>query len=78
MLESTRNENETKALVQDSKWGIENFVQVQFRKAGVRINGNSSCDPQIKDDSFYRKLILGGILAFGEMYADEIWDVEDL
>lgn len=78
MLESMRNENETKALAPYSKWGIKNFVQAEFWKAGITINGNSSFDPQIKDDSFFRKLILGGILALGEMYVDEIWDVEDL
>ncbi|HHE45755.1 MAG TPA: methyltransferase domain-containing protein, partial [Candidatus Moranbacteria bacterium] len=47
-----------------------------FRKAGVEVNGSKDSDIQVKNEKFYKKVIFGGSLAFGETYMAGFWDCE--
>jgi cyclopropane-fatty-acyl-phospholipid synthase len=46
--------------------------------AEVTINGGRPWDIRVHDDRIYRRLLLGGSLAFGESYMDGSWDCSDL
>lgn len=46
--------------------------------AGLTLNGNNPCDPQVHDPRLYDRVLAGGSLALGEAYMDGWWDVEDL
>ena len=49
-----------------------------FSKADIVVNGPSTTDIQIRDDSTYSKFLAGGTLSIGELFMDGHWDVEDL
>ncbi|MGR3913081.1 MAG: class I SAM-dependent methyltransferase, partial [Gammaproteobacteria bacterium] len=46
--------------------------------SGVEINGPNPWDPQIHNDAFYKRVLLGGSLGLGESYAEEWWDCAQL
>lgn len=46
--------------------------------AGVELNGSAAHDLQVNDPAFYRRLLSGGPLGFGETYMDGLWDCEAL
>ncbi|HHJ15098.1 MAG TPA: cyclopropane fatty acyl phospholipid synthase [Gammaproteobacteria bacterium] len=46
--------------------------------AGIEINGSAPHDIQVNDPLFYRQLLGGGALGFGETYMQGLWDCEAL
>lgn len=52
------------------------IVERLFKAAHVTLNGNQTWDPQIKDDRFYRSVLLGGSVAMGESYMKGWWTCE--
>ena len=46
--------------------------------AGLRINGDGPCDPQVHDERLYARVFAHGSLGFGEAYMEGWWDVADL
>ncbi|OPX35473.1 MAG: cyclopropane-fatty-acyl-phospholipid synthase [Desulfobacteraceae bacterium 4484_190.2] len=53
-------------------------IQDIFDLADVRINGNRPWDIQVRNVSFYERVLAGGSLALGETYMDGWWDCEAL
>ena len=53
-------------------------IQGIFDLADVRINGNRPWDIQVRNLSFYERVLAGGSLALGETYMDGWWDCEAL
>ncbi len=53
-------------------------IQDIFDLADVRINGNRPWDIQVRNLSFYERVLAGGSLALGETYMDGWWDCEAL
>jgi len=53
-------------------------IQNIFDLADVRINGNRPWDIQVRNLSFYERVLSGGSLALGETYMDGWWDCEAL
>ncbi len=53
-------------------------IQDIFDLADVRINGNRPWDIQVRNLSFYERVLAGGSLALGESYMDGWWDCEAL
>ena len=55
-----------------------NTAEVTIRSllelAGIEVNGNNAYDLQVNDPTFYRRLLSGGPLGFGETYMDGLWD----
>ncbi|MBK5102495.1 MAG: cyclopropane-fatty-acyl-phospholipid synthase, partial [Desulfobacteraceae bacterium] len=51
-------------------------IQDIFDLADVRINGNRPWDIQVRNLSFYERVLAGGSLALGETYMDGWWDCE--
>ncbi len=49
-----------------------------LEKIGVRVQGSSSCNLRINDETVYDRIISGGRLALGESYVEGCWDCEDL
>lgn len=43
-------------------------------EAGVRFNGDSPWDIQVRDDELYHRILTKGSLGFGEAYMDGLWD----
>lgn len=57
---------------------FKSYVQHLLRQAGVQCNGPNPWDPCILDESFYRKVVLGGSLGFGDTYREGGWECPDL
>ncbi len=53
-------------------------VEKVFSYAGVQINGSKPWDIQVRNEDFYKKILSGGSLAFGESYMDKWWDTQAL
>jgi len=53
-------------------------IQDIFGLADVRIDGNRPWDIQVRNLSFYERVLAGGSLALGETYMDGWWDCEAL
>ncbi len=53
-------------------------IQDIFDLADVRINGNRPWDIQVRNQSFYERVLAGGSLSLGETYMDGWWDCEAL
>ncbi|MDP3771183.1 MAG: cyclopropane fatty acyl phospholipid synthase [bacterium] len=49
-----------------------------FARADVRVNGGRPWDIQVHDPRFFRRVLGGGSLAFGESYMDGWWDCDAL
>jgi cyclopropane-fatty-acyl-phospholipid synthase len=49
-----------------------------LRKAGIEPNGGSPWDPQIKDERFYRAVLLGGSVGLGDAYLNGWWECSDI
>ncbi|MEJ2405593.1 MAG: cyclopropane fatty acyl phospholipid synthase [Candidatus Thiodiazotropha sp.] len=45
-----------------------------LQQADVRLNGERAWDIQVRDASFYRRILSEGSLGLGESYMDGIWD----
>lgn len=46
--------------------------------SGIKINGNNSWDPKIKNVDFYNRVHAQGSLGLGESYMDGLWDCKNL
>lgn len=53
-------------------------VQDLFNYANIKINGDHPWDIQVKNDSFYKKVLSQGSLGLGESYMDGWWETEAL
>jgi cyclopropane-fatty-acyl-phospholipid synthase len=49
-----------------------------FASADIRIGGNRPWDIRVHDERFFRRVLTGGTLAFGESYMDGWWDCNAL
>jgi len=47
-----------------------------FAEAGIVLNGPKPWDPQVRDERFYKRVLAGGTLGFGEAYMDGWWECE--
>lgn len=54
------------------------LVESLFARADVRVNGTRPWDIQIHDPRFFRRVLGGGSLAFGESYMEGWWDCDAL
>ncbi len=54
------------------------WVQKLLEHAGVRIDGERPFDIRVHNPDFYKRVIAGGSLAFGESYMDGWWDCDAL
>ena len=57
---------------------IEQTAQKILNQAGIKINGSSPWDIQVKNDQLFPRVLAGGSLALGESYMDGWWDCERL
>lgn len=57
---------------------IRDFVEEIFELADIRINDSRPWDIHIRDERFFRRVVLHGSLGIGESYMDGWWDVERL
>ena len=57
---------------------LKDLVSRIFASAGIKINGPEPWDIQVKNPSFYSRVLRQGSLGLGEAYMDGWWDVEDL
>jgi len=53
-------------------------VEELLSHADVRINGKRDWDIQVKNPGFYKRVLSGGSLAFGESYMDGWWECKKL
>ena len=56
----------------------EEIVTRLFAKADIRTDGRRPFDLRVHDARFYRRVLSGGTLGFGEAYMDGWWDCEAL
>jgi cyclopropane-fatty-acyl-phospholipid synthase len=49
-----------------------------LQDSDIEINGNRAFDPQVKDESFYKKIISKGSIGLGEAYMHGLWECEAL
>ena len=54
------------------------WVQKLLEHAGVQIDGERPFDIRVHNPDFYKRVIAGGSLAFGESYMDGWWDCDAL
>lgn len=57
---------------------FERSVTRVFDAADLEIGGARPWDPQIHDERFFRRVVLGGSLGLGDSYVEGWWDCEDL
>lgn len=60
------------------KQSVQEYIVTLLERADIRINGTRSWDIHIHQNDFYRRLLRGGSLAFGESYMDGWWEAERL
>jgi cyclopropane-fatty-acyl-phospholipid synthase len=53
-------------------------IEKLLAKADVRVDGDRPWDIQVRDERFYRAIIRGGTMAFGESYMAGWWDSDAL
>ena len=54
------------------------IVHALLGRAGIVCNGPAPWDPQINDERFYRRVLLGGSIGLGESYVEGWWDCADI
>jgi cyclopropane-fatty-acyl-phospholipid synthase len=59
---------------QDAKYAIENLLT----EVDIEIDGQRPWDIQAHEESFYRRVLASGSLAFGETYMEGMWDADEL
>ncbi len=57
---------------------IQKQVQKIIEGTGITLNGSNPWDPQIKNESFYKRVLTKGSLGFGESYMDGWWECDKL
>ena len=53
-------------------------LQELFASADIRLDGRRPWDIRVHDARFFRAVLAGGTLGFGESYMDGWWDCEAL
>lgn len=53
---------------------LQDVAEELFARADVRVNGSRPWDIHVHDPRFFRRVLAGGSLAFGESYMDGWWD----
>ncbi len=53
-------------------------IATKLKAAGITINGDQSCDPQVLDERLYTRVLLHGSLGLGEAYMEGWWECEAL
>ena len=53
-------------------------LEKQLSKAGISINGFQPWDITVKDNRFYRHVLINGSLGLGESYMQQYWTTNDL
>lgn len=56
----------------------EQAIKEFLRPADVQINGNRPWDIQVKNTRFYKRVLAGGSLGFGESYMDGDWTCKNI
>jgi cyclopropane-fatty-acyl-phospholipid synthase len=56
----------------------QNIVLKELAQADVRVDGSRPSDLLVHDPAFYTRVLLDGVLGFGEAYMDGQWDCEVL
>lgn len=57
---------------------MQSFIQELLEPAGITLNGDQPCDPQIHNAETYGRILHQGSLGLGEAYMDGWWDCERL
>lgn len=52
----------------------QRFIEALLDKAGIQVNGAQPWDIKVHNPKFYRRVLWGGSLAFGESYMNGWWD----
>ena len=53
-------------------------IQDLFASADIRLGGERPWDIRVHDERFFRRILTGGTLAFGESYMEGWWDCDAL
>lgn len=56
----------------------QKIFEPMLKAADIQVNGTRPWDIQVHDDRFWRRVTLGGSMAFGESYMDGWWDCKEL
>ncbi len=56
----------------------EKYISAMLASADIRINGPRTWDIKVRDQRFYRRVLLNGSLGLGESYMDGWWECEAL
>lgn len=62
--------------VPDDDW--YRIVSELLSRAGIEINGNASCDIQVKNPRLFKRVLQEGSLGLGESYMDGWWECDRL
>ena len=62
--------------VPDDDW--YRIVSELLNRAGIEINGNASCDIQVRNPRLFKRVLQEGSLGLGESYMDGWWDCDRL
>jgi len=54
------------------------IINSLLKSAGITINGNNDCDPQVHNNGIYGRVMREGPLGLGESYMDGWWDCKKL
>ncbi len=71
-------ETSTRLMLRRAVHSPAQTVQTLLDQAGITLNGPDPWDIHVRDESIYRRLLIGGSLALGESYMDGKWEVKAL
>lgn len=54
--------------------GYKKTIEALLAERDIRIDGDRPWDIQVRNDGLYRRILVGGSLAFGESYMDGWWE----
>jgi len=74
----TKNIDNTSAWNNRSDRAPPNVLRDLIAEAGLRINGSTPWDIQVRDPDVYRRVLAKGSLGFGEAYEDGLWECAQL
>lgn len=57
---------------------LRRSIEKVFYSAGIKINGKQPWDISVKDNRFYRQVLVHGSLGLGESYMQQYWTTDDL
>ena len=62
----------------DSAKGLKGVYERILHPADIHFDGYHPWDIQVHDERLYRRVLMGGSLAFGEAYMDGWWDAKEM